>query len=56
MTYLNIIVELLLDLSRSGVQVFLATHDYMLAKYFEVRKNKEDHVCSIPLNAMIRVL
>lgn len=42
--YLNIIVELLLDLSRSGVQVFLATHDYILAKYFEVRKNKEDHV------------
>lgn len=39
--YLSIIVELLCELQRSGVQIFISTHDYMLAKYFETRK-KED--------------
>lgn len=36
--YLSIIVELLYELQRSGVQIFISTHDYMLAKYFETRK------------------
>ena len=36
--YLSIIVELLYELQKSGVQIFVSTHDYMLAKYFETRR------------------
>ncbi|MGV8149923.1 MAG: AAA family ATPase, partial [Alkaliphilus sp.] len=32
-----ILVEILLELQREGVQIFIATHDYILAKYFEVK-------------------
>ena len=39
-TYLPIIVELLYELQSNGVQIFVSTHDYMLAKYFETRKKK----------------
>lgn len=39
--YLSIIVELLCELQRSGVQIFISTHDYMLAKYFETRKTED---------------
>ncbi len=39
-----VIVDILLELSRQGVQVFLATHDYTLAKYFEVKMTYEDDV------------
>lgn len=39
--YLATIVEVLYELQKDGVQIFVSTHDYMLAKYFEVRK-KED--------------
>lgn len=39
-TYLSTIVELLYELQQNGVQVFISTHDYMLAKYFEVRKKE----------------
>lgn len=42
--YISVIAELLLELQRDGVQIFISTHDYMLAKYFEVRKNNEDSV------------
>ncbi len=42
--YVSIIVELILALQRDGVQVFLSTHDYMIAKYFEVRKKANDNV------------
>ena len=38
-TYLSIIVEMLLELQRRGVQVFISTHDYMIASYFEVKKS-----------------
>jgi AAA15 family ATPase/GTPase len=34
------LAEILLELSRSGVQIFLATHSYDLARYFDVRKDK----------------
>ncbi len=37
-------VEILLELSRNGVQVFLSTHDYIFAKYIEVLKNETDEV------------
>ena len=35
------LVDVLLDLSSNGVQIFIATHNYNLARYFDVRKNKE---------------
>lgn len=38
--YLSTIVELLYELQQNGVQIFISTHDYMLAKYFEVRKKE----------------
>ena len=34
------LVNLLLELAGNGVQIFLATHDYNLARYFDVRQNK----------------
>jgi AAA15 family ATPase/GTPase len=34
------LVNILLRLSQNGVQVFIATHDYNLARYFDVRKDK----------------
>lgn len=37
-------VEIFLELSRNGVQIFLSTHDYVLSKYFEVRKKDDDRV------------
>jgi ABC-type lipoprotein export system ATPase subunit len=38
------LVEILLELSRNGVQIFVATHDYFLAKYIEVLSEKTDSV------------
>ncbi|MFH1097688.1 MAG: AAA family ATPase [Candidatus Desantisbacteria bacterium] len=38
------LVDVLLELQRNGVQIFLATHDYNLAKYFEVRRKENDKV------------
>lgn len=43
-TYISIIVEMLLELQRSGVQIFVSTHDYMLASYFEVLKEENDAI------------
>jgi len=34
------LVNLLLELAGNGVQIFLATHDYNLSRYFDVRQNK----------------
>jgi len=39
-----ILVEILLELQRKGVQVFVATHSYNLAKYFEIKRNDTDEV------------
>lgn len=39
--YLSTIVELLYELQQDGVQIFISTHDYMLAKYFETRKREQ---------------
>lgn len=43
---MKFLVEILLELSRSGQQIFIATHDYVLLKWFDLLmdKNKEDHV------------
>ena len=43
-TYMPIIVEMLLELQRKGVQIFLSTHDYMIASCFEVKKKAHDSV------------
>jgi AAA15 family ATPase/GTPase len=38
------LVDILLELQRGGVQIFLATHSEILASYFDAIKNKEDKV------------
>jgi hypothetical protein len=35
-----VLVDILLGLSRNEVQIFIATHDYNLARYFDVCKDK----------------
>ena len=40
--FLPKIVECLLELSRHGVQIFLSTHNYIFAKYFDVVKHDSD--------------
>lgn len=42
--YLPVLVECLLELSRCNVQVFVSTHNYLFAKYFDVRKHEKDSV------------
>ena len=42
--YISIIVEMLMELQRRGVQIFISTHDYMLASYFEVKKSDGDQI------------
>lgn len=43
---MKLLVEILLELSRNGQQIILATHDYVLLKWFDLlmKKEKEDHV------------
>jgi ABC-type ATPase involved in cell division len=38
------VVEVILELQRLGVQVFLTTHNYVLLKEFDLRKKKNDAV------------
>src|SRR5262249_50374769 len=41
------LVKVLLELSRNGQQIVLATHDYVLLKWLDLlmeKKDKEDHV------------
>ena len=44
---LKLLVQIMLELSRNGQQIILATHDYVLLKWFDLLmdKNKDDHVC-----------
>jgi predicted ATP-dependent endonuclease of OLD family len=35
-----LLVDILLKLAKNGVQIFIATHDYSFARYFDVRKDK----------------
>ncbi|MCE5219783.1 MAG: ATP-binding protein [Clostridium sp.] len=39
-----ILVDILIELQRCGVQIFLATHSYNFAKYFEIKRNSNDKV------------
>lgn len=43
---MNRLVQILLELSRNGQQIILATHDYALLKWFDLLmdKGKDDHV------------
>ena len=43
-TLLATLVEVLLELQRLGVQVFIATHDYVLLKQLDLQQEKKDEV------------
>lgn len=38
------LVDILLELQSAGVQIFISTHSYNLAKYFEVKRTEKDQV------------
>lgn len=38
------LVDVLLELQRAGVQIFITTHNYILAKYFGVKKLESDEI------------
>jgi hypothetical protein len=42
--HIPVLAELLIMLESEGVQIFISTHDYFLAKYIEVKRNKESKV------------
>lgn len=42
--HILVIIEMLLELQRNGVQIFISTHDYILAKYFEVKRKEDNEV------------
>lgn len=42
--YLPVIVDCLLELSRHNVQVLVSTHNYIFAKYFDVKRQESDSV------------
>jgi len=46
---LSAIAEILLDLSRYGVQIFVATHDYNLMRYFSMKKKNNDELAFFSL-------
>ncbi len=39
-----IVVDILLELEKAGIQIFIATHSYNLAKWFEVRRECKEQV------------
>ena len=49
-TLIPIVVNILLELSRHGVQIFLATHEYNLIKYFSIARKVNDQVAFYSLN------
>ena len=42
--YIPLLVDVIIELQRKGVQIFISTHDYFLAKYIDVRKIDADNV------------
>lgn len=48
--HIPIIVETLLELQRNGIQIFISTHSYILAKYFEIRSKDSDDILYLSLN------
>lgn len=47
--YIPVLAELLIMLEREGVQIFVATHDYFLAKYIEVKRREDSDIQYISL-------
>lgn len=43
------VVDLILELQRLGVQVFLTTHNYVLLKEFDLRKKQGDSIRYVSL-------
>lgn len=39
-----IVVDILLELEKAGIQIFIATHSYNLAKWFEIRRARNEQV------------
>lgn len=39
-----LVAEILLELQKNGVQIFLATHSYNFAKYLEIRRTNNEQV------------
>lgn len=42
--FISVIAEMLLELQKNGVQIFLSTHSYFLAKYIDIKKKDENDV------------
>lgn len=40
----SLVVEILLELQKNGIQIFLATHSYNFAKYLEIRRTETEQV------------
>lgn len=40
----SLVAEILLELQRNGVQIFVATHSYNFAKYLEIRRTAKEQV------------
>lgn len=47
--YIPVLAELLIMLESEGVQIFVATHDYFLSKYIEVKRSKNSNIQYISL-------
>lgn len=47
--HIPMIADLLLQLQRDGVQVFVSTHDYFLARYLDVRAKDDDKIAFFSL-------
>ena len=43
-TLFGTVIEVLMELQRAGVQIFFATHDYVILKELDLRKNDSDEV------------
>ena len=38
------VIEILLELQREGVQIFVATHDYLILKQFDLQTRNDDRI------------
>ena len=47
--YIPILAELLIMLENDGIQIFISTHSYFLAKYIEIKKNNKSNIQYISL-------
>lgn len=45
----SLVVDILLELEKNGVQIFIATYSYNFAKYLEIRRTEQDQVRFINL-------